>query len=315
MEHFCLKNGDSIPLIAYGTGVVNHYSKHPYFWAKNKTQLILSSIKHRKLNRQLIMDLYASKLVRQAYDAGIRMFDTGRIYGDSEKSIGAGLKGIPRHQYFLVTKFSDLCFQMKALPGYEANDVIGHIKKSLQFLKTDYIDLLLIHHPHGPVAEIWKQMEKALELGLCKSIGTSNFEVRNFRELEKTQRISPMVNQGERHPFFQNREVVSYCKENGIVFMAHTATGHNEANKNSTILNLSQKYGKSPQQIVLRWHYQHGIIPVVSTVNRKHMVESVDLYDFEISEKEMQQLDQLDNNMRLLNCMDGVDDRKYRYNL
>lgn len=315
MEGYQLQNGEVIPYLGYGTGVVNHYTRKPYLWAKQKARLILSSVKHMKINRQLKLDLCAPRLVRQAYEEGIRLFDTGRIYGYSEKTIGKGLKGVPREQYYLVTKFSDLCFQMPAIDGYKQTDVIGHLKKSLKFLQTDYVDLLLIHHPHGPVVEIWGQMEQAYEQGLCKAIGTSNFNVKDFLKLKETQRIAPMVNQGERHPFFLNTEVFDYCRQNQIIFMAHTPTGHFKAQNSSSIQNLAQKYNKTPQQIVLRWHYQCGAVPIISTVNKQHMKESSNIFDFHLQKGEMCSLDSLNDNIRLLDCLNGVDNPNYRFNL
>jgi len=268
-----------------------------------------------KLNRQLKIDLFAPKMVWQAYDSGFRLFDSGRIYGCSEKAIGAGLAGVPRESYFLTTKFSDLCFEMRPIDGYQADSVIGHLKKSLQFLRTDYVDLLLIHHPHGPVAEIWTQMEKAYEKGLCRAIGTSNFDVKDFLELEKTQRIAPMVNQGERHPFFQNTEVFNYCRENGILFMAHTSTGHRKTADSGVLKAIAANYGKTPQQIVLRWHYQNGVVPVVSTASERHIKESTDIFDFQLTEDEMKRINGLEDGIRLLDCLSGVDNPNYRYNI
>ncbi len=315
MEEYSLQNGQHVPCLGYGTGVVNHYWRNPRLWAANKARLVLSSGKHLQLNRQLKIDLSAHKMVRQAYDSGFRLFDTGRIYGCSEKAIGKGLAGIPRETYYITTKFSDLCFTMAPLEGYSADDVIGHLKKSLYFLKTEYVDLLLIHHPHGPVAEIWAQMETAYKQGLCRAIGTSNFDVKDFQNLAKTQTIAPMVNQGERHPFFQNNAVFDYCKEHGILFMAHTATGHAKSAQNYMLKNIAEKYGKTVQQIVLRWHYQNRVVPIISTASEQHIRESAGIFDFQLTADEMVQINRLEDGVRLLDCQNGVDNPNYCYNI
>lgn len=312
MEGYCLRNGTVVPYLGYSTGVVNHYSKNPRLWAKQKIRLAVKSIRSGRLHRQIKFDLHAPQLIRQAYDSGFRLFDTGRIYGDAEKSIGKGLADIPRDTYWITTKFSDLCFEMSPFDGYSSTDVLGHLKKSLRFLNTDYVDLLLIHHPHGPVAEIWAQFEEIYKAGLCRAIGTSNFDIQDFLELEKTQKITPMVNQGERHPFFQNNEVFQYCKEHDILFMAHTAVGRGK--KTEVLETIAEKYGKTVQQMILRWHYQNGVVPVISSVSGNHMRESTAIFDFQLSEEDMRQINSLEDGIRLLDCQNGVDNPNYRYN-
>lgn len=314
MEGYTLTNGVVVPYIGYGTGVVNHYRRSPRLWTEKKMRLLLQSVKHLRLSRQLKMDLFAPQLVREAYQSGIRLFDTGRIYGDSEKAIGKGLKAFPRDSYFLTTKFSDLCFQMQPEAGYEPEDILGHLRKSLRYLQVDRVDLLLLHHPHGPVAEIWKQMEYAYRQGFCAAIGTSNFTVEDFKRLQQTQEIAPMVNQGERHPFFQNEEVFRYCRENRILFMAHTATGHGKTNQSELLNGLAKSHHKTPQQIVLRWHLQNGVVPIVSAASRLHIQQTAEIDDFVLSEEEMRSIDSLEDHVRLLDCANGVDDPKYRYN-
>lgn len=309
MQGFTLSNGVVIPYIGYGTGVINHYSTNFPLWAKHKLRLMLNSIKRLRINRQIKIDMFASQMVRDAYNTGFRLFDTGRIYGDSEIAIAKGLKGIQRGNYFICTKFSDLCYEMNP----QGQDVLFHLKKSLSFLKTDYVDLLLIHHPHGNVAKMWAEMENAYDLGLCRAIGTSNFNVSDFEELKKTQKTAPMVNQSERHPFFSNNDVYDYCRHNNILFMAHTPTGHGKVSSSHLLSDLGVKYGKTNQQIALRWHYQNGVVPVVSTTNKKHMEQTNNIFDFELT-SEMSCISDLNDNIRLLECLNGVDNPHYRFN-
>jgi diketogulonate reductase-like aldo/keto reductase len=306
-----------IPFIGYGTGVVNRYTRSPFFWTKDKIRLVLSSIKHLKINRQLRIDLFASRMVKDAYSAGFRCFDTGRLYGYSEIKIAEGLDGIPRGDYFITTKISDLNLLQPIPAGHDGSRVLLQLKRSLRYLKTDYVDLLLIHHPHGPIEEIYAGMEEAYRLGLTKAIGTSNFTVKDFRELKKTQTIAPLVNQGERHPFFTNAEVLSYCRENNILFNAHTPVARNsaKARNNEVLKSLARKYGKTAAQIILRWHYQNSVVPVVSVTSARHMRESVDIFDFSLTSEEIDKIEGLNENCRMLKCEDGVDDPKYVYNL
>lgn len=311
MIGYTLSNGVVMPYLGYGTGVVNHYVKNFPLWTKQKVRLVLASVKCLKVSRQLKTDLFAPKMVRAAYNAGFRLFDTGRIYGDSEIAIRKGLVDIPRDSYFICTKFSDLCYEMKP----QGQDVLFHLRKSLDFLRTDYVDLLLIHHPHGDVAKIWLEMEKCYKMGLCRAIGTSNFNVSDFEELKKTQRIAPMVNQGERHPFFTNNDVYEYCRQHDILFMAHTPTGHSKTANSALLSELGKKYDKTNQQIVLRWHYQNGVVPVVSTMSKVHMKQTNNIFDFELTtNKQIDLITSLNDNVRLLDCLNGVDNPLYRFN-
>jgi diketogulonate reductase-like aldo/keto reductase len=287
-------------------------------WIKDKIRYVLSSVRHLKLNRQLRIDLFAPQMVKDAYNTGFRLFDTGRIYGYSEMCIGKGLKSIPRETYFITTKISDLNLEQSLpSPVNDENKVIAHLRKSLEYLRTDYVDLLLIHHPHGPVDEIYAGLEKAYRLGLAKAIGTSNFTVRDFEELKKTQEIAPMVNQGERHPFFTNAEILSYCREHDILFNAHTSVARNcgKARNNELLKSLSQKYAKTVVQIILRWHYQNGVVPIVSVTNTQHTKECLEIFDFSLTPEEMDKIEGLNQNYRMLDCENGVDNPRYIYNL
>ena len=306
-------NGLSLPYTAYGTGVVGHYSTNFKLMANYKLRLMLSSIKHRYIHRQLVIDFCSPKLVRAAYNNGVRFFDTGRIYGKSELAIGQGLKGIERSSYTICTKISDL----NLLQEHTPNDCIGNLKLSLKYLRTNFIDLWLLHHPHGPWLDMWKEMEKARKIGLVKAIGVSNFSVDDFVKLERIAESMPMVCQNERHPLFLNKEVFDYCKTNKILFMAHTPTAgrRKELTYNPAIVDLCNKYKKTVRQVIMRWHYQHGVVPVFSTSKRKHIRDNIDIFGFALTDKEVCSIDSLDVNLRLLDCLDGVDNPLYVYNL
>jgi diketogulonate reductase-like aldo/keto reductase len=316
-KYFKLSNGVEIPFIGYGTGVVNRYTRNRILWTKDRIRLVLSCVKRLKINRQLRIDLFAARMVKEAYSSGFRLFDTGRLYGYSEIKVAKGLEGIPRGNYFIITKISDLNLVQPTPIGYGDNRVLAHLKKSLEYLKTDYVDLLLIHHPHGPIEEIYSGMEEAYQLGLARAIGTSNFNIEDFIELKKIQTIGPMVNQGERHPFFTNAEVLSYCRENNIVFNAHTSVAHNsdKARNDKILKSLSHKYGKTVAQVILRWHYQNGVVPIVSVTSVQHMQESVDIFDFSLTSEEVNKIEGLNENLRMLKCDNGPDDPRYVYNL
>lgn|GEM_PF-762108 len=306
-----------LPWCAYGTGIVGHYSQNAKVWLKVRSKqiirAILASAYRRRKNHALYSKSERIQLIKDVYSAGMRFFDTGRIYGHSEMVIGSALEDFVHEDYYICTKISDL----NLLQAHTPDDVIGNLKLSLGYLGIDSVDVLLLHHPHGPWVEMYSEMERAYEQGLAKSIGVSNFNVSHFEELMKTARIMPMVCQCERHPLFTNADVVRFCRENDIIFMAHTPLGQRKSEiiQSDIFDSVTEKYNKSPSKIIMRWHYQNNIIPVFSSHSMKHVEENMDIFDFSLTDDEMNGIEQLNKDLRLLDCLNGVDDPNFIYNL
>ena len=165
---------------------------------------------------------------------------------------------------------------------------------------------------HWPVTDYfldsWKEMEKLYKEGMCKAIGVCNCNIHHLNELESVAEIMPMVNEFECHPLFTQKELREYCKEKNIQVMAYTSTGRmDERLKKTVLVPLAKKYNKSIAQIILRWHQQIGNIPIINSVNPKHMVENTNIYDFNLSNEEIASIESININSRLRYDPDNCD--------
>ncbi len=182
-----------------------------------------------------------------------------------------------------------------------AGKVREEFEKGLKELGVSYIDLYLIHWPQpGCYIETWKVLEELYKEGKVKAIGISNFNIHHIEDIKIGCEIMPMVNEVECHPLLQQKELREYCKKNGIVLAAHTSTGKMRSNIRDTILkDIASNQGKSIAQVILRWHYQLGDISICNTLNKEHMKENLDIFDFELSEPEMESIAKMDANFRI----------------
>lgn len=240
-----------------------------------------------------------------ALKAGYRHIDTAAGYMN-ESDVGKAVKdsGIPREEIFITSK---LWLQDH---GYE-NAKIG-LQNSLNALGVDYIDLYLIHQPYGDVSGSWKALEEAVEEGKIKSIGLSNNTVKYLKENLKNCRILPAVNQVECNPFFQQKELRQLMDEYNIRLEAWYPLGHGnkELLTHPTLVSLAHKYGKDVGQIILRWHYQEGFVSLPKSTNPVHIEGNINIFDFELSEEEMNQIRAMDTNIRSHNPEDPANETR-----
>ena len=231
-------------------------------------------------------DEETAKIVEWALSTGYRQIDTAAFYGN-EVGVGNGIKNsnVDRSEIFLVTKL------WNDYHGYE--NTIKAFNESLKKLQVDYIDLYLIHWPNKLNAETWRAFEYLYEIGKVKAIGVCNFKIGHLEELKKTAKIIPMVNQVELHPLSPKNELVYYCKENNIQVIAWSPIMRGKLFTNELMLSLSEKYKKSIPQIILRWHFQRGIIPIPKSSNRERIKENINIFDFEISKEDMEAINAL----------------------
>ena len=301
---YTLRNGVTIPWIAYGTGVVWKYSRSPLRMAKVIFRELLSSVKHMKLHRELYGNLHIKGILSDAY------VDTGRIYGKSEKYIG---KLIPdNNDVFIASKCSAMDVERKNSP----NSVRGNLELTLNNLNRDTLDLYMLHWPEGEHwMEYYKEIVSLYHEGKVKAFGICNVTVEHLKALEDAGLELPMVVQEECHPFYSREDVRMYCKDHDIIYEAHTATARSgELVRNCEILQrIASKHNKTAPQVIIRWHYQNDVIPVVSMFNKKHMLENLDVFDFSLSDEEMKEINTLNNETILLDAT-GIDDPKYIYN-
>ena len=231
------------------------------------------------------------KCVADAISLGYRLIDTATVYGN-EEAVGAGIKrsGIDRKELFVTSKLwvDD--------SGYEKGKKA--FQTSLDKLGLDYLDLYLIHRPRGDVKGSWKIMEELYKEGKIKAIGISNFENHQIDELLSYATVKPAVNQIETHAFFQQEKANVSLNQYGIQMEAWSplAQGRNGHFTNETLAAIGKKYNKSNAQVSLRWHYQRGIVAIPRTSQKEHMIENLNIFDFELDDSDMKTIATLDLN-------------------
>lgn len=225
-----------------------------------------------------------------AIQDGYRLLDTSTNY-DSEGIVGEAIRrsGIPRADFFVTTK----------LPGkyHRHEDALMMIQESLCRMGLDYFDLYLIHWPlpkRGLYVEAWQALVAAQKMGLIRSIGVSNFEPEHLDKIIEETGVTPAVNQIEIHPYWVQERMVQENKERGILTEAWSPLGRgSDALREEVIQTLAKKYEKEPAQIILRWHYQRGVLPIPKSRNLIHQRENLTIFDFELTQKEIKQINQL----------------------
>jgi len=234
--------------------------------------------------------------VKTAIKAGYRLIDTAMVY-QNERGVGKAIResGANREELFITTKLWN--------SDQGASNVRPALEASLERLGLDYIDLYLIHWPtpaRGLYIETWQELIKLQAEGLIKSIGVSNFQIEHLEELKKHTSVMPSVNQVELHPHFSQRELRDYCKQNGIQVESWSPIGGSKGNvlENDKLEQIAKAHGKSPAQVVIRWHVQNDLIVIPKSTNEGRIKENFEVFDFELSLDEMQMIDSLDIGQR-----------------
>lgn len=246
------------------------------------------------------------RCVSDAIEVGYRLIDTAQIY-KNEEGVGRAVakSGISRKDFFLVTKV------WISNAGYE--NAKQSIDKSLEKLKTDYIDLVLIHQPFGDYYGTYRLLEEYYEKGIIKSIGVSNFYADRFIDIASFVKHIPMVNQMETHVFLQQQKLHKILKENKCQLMSWGpfAEGKNNLFTNKTLLNIGKKYNKTSAQVALRYLLEQNIVVIPKTVNKDRMVENINVFDFELSDDDMAEILKLDTDTTLFGNHTDYDFVKY----
>ena len=224
------------------------------------------------------------RAVTWALEAGYRLIDTAQAYRN-EASVGKAIResGIPREEIFLTTKF---------YPG--GKDARVEAEKSLERLGTDYLDLYLIHWPQGGPTWAWPAMEAAVDGGLTKGIGISNFSAAELAELGKVARIQPVVNQVQFSPFEYRAKLVEACEAAGVVVQAYSPLGTGRHLDEPVVTRFAEETGHTPAQVLIRWAIQKGLSVIPKSIHQDRIVENFDVFGFELDEGAMAGLDGLD---------------------
>ena len=232
----------------------------------------------------------AENSVREALKMGYSLVDTANAYVN-ERACGRGMKesGLKREDVFLSTKL---------WPSEYENE--NAVDETLARLGTDYVDLLYIHQPAGNWMAGYRQLEKAYREGKAKAIGISNFEGEFLDELKTKWEIAPQFIQVEAHPYFTQKELRKTLDEYGIRLMAWYPLGHGDKSllQEPVFAKLAEKYGKSPAQVILRWHTQMGFVVIPGSRNTAHIKDNLDILDFTLTDEEMAEIAKLDTGKR-----------------
>ncbi|MBQ9267185.1 MAG: aldo/keto reductase [Clostridia bacterium] len=258
MEYFELNDGNKMPVIGIGTF--------------------------------MLTPAQAEESTFNALKAGYRLIDTANAYVN-EKAVGRGMKksGVAREDIFLTTKLWPTVYENE-----------NAIDKTLERLDTDYIDLLLLHQPAGNYINAYKMMEKAVKEGKVKSIGLSNFDTNQIQEIIDMCEIKPAILQVEAHPYYTEEELKAFVKPYGVRLMAWYPLGHGDASliNEEVFAKLGEKYGKSPVQIILRWHVQMGHVVIPGATLEEHIKANIEILDFELTSEDMAEIAKVNKNKR-----------------
>lgn len=280
---YVLNNGVEIPTIGMGTGIILPLRPKP----------ILEDIRNNQgFRAKKIFTL--SKVIRQSYTYGLKMFDTSREYGGCERLLGKAIKDKDRKDIFIITKISNA--------DQKKGNVRESLYTSLKELNVDYIDLYMLHWPKkGTYVDTWLQMEELYKEGLIRAIGVSNFHKQHFKELLSKATIMPVVNEIERHPLMSQKPLIEYCEKMGIRIIAYTPLGrmHDKLRTNKILIDIATKYKKTIPQIILKWHIQQGVIPIPSTTKKNRVREYAEVFEFNLTLEDIEKIDSINEDFRL----------------
>lgn len=240
----------------------------------------------------------AKEAIKEALKDGYRSIDTAHAYND-ERGVGQGIKesGVPREEIWLTSKLWP--------SEYGEGKTLEAIDKMLNRLGVDYIDLLYVHQPIGDYLGAWKDMEKAEEMGKVRTLGISNFEEVGYEDVLENAKIKPAVLQAECHPYNQLIDVRKDLKKHDIALECWFPLGGYIGNEtlfnDETIKEIASAHGKTPAQVILRWHIQEGFIVIPGATDPNYIKENIDIFDFELSEEEMNKFRNLNKAQRFFN--------------
>jgi diketogulonate reductase-like aldo/keto reductase len=241
-------------------------------------------------------DANTKKACLEALNLGYRHIDTAHAY-QNERGVGAAVKesGIPRKEIWITSKLWP--------SEYGEGKTAAAIDKMLKRLDTDFIDLLLLHQQFGDYLGAWRDMEKAVAAGKVRSIGLSNFESARLEEVLENSGIKPAVLQVECHPYYQQNALKKRIAPYGMAVESWYPIGHGDKSlmEEPVFAELAKKYGRTNVQIILRWHIQEGNIIFPKSTNPQHIRDNMDVFDFELTEEEMQKIRNIDKGVRFFN--------------
>ncbi|PEC48397.1 aldo/keto reductase [Bacillus sp. AFS077874] len=230
--------------------------------------------------------------VKAAIRNGYISIDTAAIY-KNEEGVGQAIKesGIAREELFVTSKV------WNSEQGYETT--LQAFETSLNLLGLDYLDLYLIHWPGvDKYKDTWKALEKLYKDGRVRAIGVSNFQIHHLQDLMSDCDIKPMVNQVEFHPHLTQKELLAFCKNEGIQMEAWSPLKQGQLLAEPVLTKIAQKYNKSVAQVILRWDLQHDVVTIPKSIKENRIIENANIFDFELTQEDMENIDALNQDSR-----------------
>lgn len=295
-----LQSGHCIPMIGFGPGIMGYSAK----MQKNRSGISSYAWRAymkfwgRKKDRIKFVNA-----ISNAFNNGFRLLDYSNAYGNQELiSKAIKLSNVNRSELFLTSRISN--------PAQFKSRVREEFLDTLSKWNVESVDLLQFHWPvTDKYVDTWKEMIRLKEEGYVKILGVANCHAHHIEELEKKTGIIPEINQVEVHPLFTQKPLIEYCKSKGIVVEAYTPVARYDDRlvRLPLLKRLERKYHKTFVQIILRWHIQNGVIPVVRALSDKHQKENIDIFDFEIDSADVKLIDSLNLDSRLRYNPDNCD--------
>ena len=295
MDHIIVNNGVCIPSIGYGPGGV---VQGRFFRCRiHIIERVVNAVYNRLMFRK-----YVNNCVF-ALQHGYRLIDYSSAYG-FEHLIGKAIKisKIPREEIIITTRVSN----SDQFSGNIRNGFFQSMKK----LGVSYIDLYMFHWPvTNCYLETYKEMEKLYQEGYIKILGVANCHQHHLEEILKVCNVPPAINQFEVHPLFTQKPLIKFCQDKHIAVEAYTPLARNDdrLRRNRVLQEIAEKYNKTIQQVILKWHVQNGIIPIVRSSNLKRIIDNISIFDFVLSKEEIQRIDSININSRLRYDPDNCD--------
>jgi 2,5-diketo-D-gluconate reductase A len=236
------------------------------------------------------------EVVRNALEVGYRHIDTAEMYGN-EKEVGQAIResGLDRSEVFVTSKLNN---------GFHAHDdALKAFDQTLDDLGFDFLDLFLVHWPLPGIdvdyVETWKAMEEIYASGRCRAIGVSNFTEQHLRRIFEATEVTPAVNQIEVHPYLAQDDLRAFCREHEIAVEPWSPIAQGKVVDDPAVRRVADAVGRTPSQVVLRWHLQRGDIVFPKSVRRERMAENFAVFDFELDESAMAAISGLDRGERI----------------
>lgn len=294
-----LRNG-AIPQIGFGPGGAGYTPQI------GKTLRGFSKLYHNRITnkiKSIMVNLHYVDAIANALQLGYRLIDYSSAYGDGKLLQKAISKSdIGRDEILITTRVSNRAQRERKV----RDEFMCFIKN----MNLEYVDLLQFHWPvTGLYIDTWREMEKLYEEGYVKHLGVANCHQHHLEEIFKICKYRPEVGQFEIHPLFTQKKLIKYYKENGIVVEAYTPIARYDDRlvRLPLLKKLEKKYNKTFVQIILRWHIQNGVLPLVRSMSVVHQKENFDIFDFELSQEDMAAIDAININSRLRYDPDNCD--------